>query len=282
MRKKYLVLGSSGLVGRHVVQALMAGGCDVACATRHPCGAHDVHLDLLEPASFAAALRGASRVLLVSPPGDDQAHVHAQPFVDAARRAGVQRIVVLSALGAQLRPQSSLRGVELLVEQSGLAWTHVRPNFFMQTLARPPIAAEIAAHRTLSLPLASARIAYVDARDVVAVLHRALVDDRLAGECINVNGPHALTHEAIAQEISAAIGTRVRYLPLEEAAARERMLARGFEAQQVERALAFYGLIRQGFWSAVDAGTASLLGRPLRTWGDFARESCGAWRCSCA
>ena len=166
MSERFLVLGASGLVGRHVVQRLEEEGRTVVCATRNPAAARDVYFDLLDPASFGRALDGASTVMLISRPGDEDAHVHAKPFIDSMRRSGVRRVVVLSALGAQLRPDFSLRKVEVLVEDSGMRWTHVRPNFFMQMLALPPLATEIAARGTLSLPLAGAAIAYVDARDV--------------------------------------------------------------------------------------------------------------------
>jgi uncharacterized protein YbjT (DUF2867 family) len=278
MSERFLVLGSSGLVGRHVVDLLEQEGRGVVCATRNPGAGSDVFLDLLEPASFAKALQDVDTVMLVSRPGDEDAHAHARPFVDAMCRAGVQRVVVLSALGADRRPEFSLRKVEVLVEQCGLRWTHVRPNFFMQMLARPPLAMEIASRGTLSLPLADAAIAYVDARDVAAVLHRALVDETLIGTGITVSGPQSLDHTELARSISQAIGAAVRYVQLDEDATRALMLARGFTARHVERVLTFYRLIREGFCSRPDDQVSSLLGRPLRTWREFVRDSSAVWR----
>ena len=273
-----LVLGASGLVGSRVVDRLAAEGRAVRGATRQPRGANEVRLDLLEPASFAPALQGIATVMLISRPGDEDAHLHAEPFVEAMVRAGVRRVVVLSALGAEQRPEFSLRKVERLVEDSGLAWTHVRPNFFMQMLALPPLATEIASRRTLSLPLADAAIAYVDADDVAAVLHRALVEEALSGQGLAVSGPQALDHAQVAASISEAVGATVRYVALEEDAARSLMLARGFAPRHVERVLTFYRLIRQGFCSAPDQHIAGLLGRPLRTWDAFVRGHAQAWQ----
>jgi Predicted nucleoside-diphosphate-sugar epimerases len=61
-------------------------------------------------------------------------------------------------------------------------------------LCRPPLNTEIALHDTLSLPLGNARIAYVDAQDVAAVLFRALIDPSLVSRTFDVSGPQALTH----------------------------------------------------------------------------------------
>lgn len=278
MSERSLVLGASGLVGRHVVQMLEEGGRHFACATRNPTAQRDVYFDLLEPASFGHALEGASTVMLISRPGDEDAHVHAKPFIDAMQRSGVRRVAVLSALGAEQRPDFSLRRVEVLVEDSGMQWTHVRPNFFMQMLALPPLATEMAAQGTLSLPLADAAIAYVDARDVAAVLHRALIDEALAGQGITLSGPEALDHVQVTASISQATGSCVRYVQIEEPVARELMLARGYAPRHVERVLAFYRLIRDGFCSQPDDRVGTLLGRPLRTWSEFVHQSSSAWK----
>jgi uncharacterized protein YbjT (DUF2867 family) len=273
-----LVLGASGLVGSRVVDLLAREGREVTGASREPRGPGQRKLDLLDAGTFAPALRGITTVMLMSRPGDEDAHLHAEPLVQAMVAAGVRRVVTLSALGAEQRPEFSLRKVELLVERSGLAWTHVRPNFFMQMLALPPLSTEIASRRTLSLPLAGAAIAYVDANDVAAVLHRALVDPSLAGQGLAVSGPQALTHAEIAASISEAIGAEVRYVELDEDAARQLMLARGFAPRHVERVLTFYRLIRAGFCCEPDQSIAGLLGRPLRSWEEFVRGSANAWR----
>lgn len=265
-------------MGGAVAALLQAEGRRVVRATRNPAGAGEVRFDLLEPQTFAPALQGVTAVMLMSRPGDEDAGVHAAPFVRAMQASAVRHIVVLSALGAQARPAFALRKVELLVEQCGIAWTHVRPNFYMQLLAQPPIAAEVAGRGTLSLPLGDARIAYVDARDVAAVLHRTLAGAGPVGRAIEVNGPHALSHAQVAGSIARAIGSAVSYVPLHEAAARDLMLARGLGQAQVERVLAAYRLIRGGLCAEPDDAAARWLGRPLRTWEAFVHESAAAWR----
>jgi uncharacterized protein YbjT (DUF2867 family) len=278
MTGRFLVLGASGLVGRHVADMLEEGGQRVMRATRNPAGGNEVYLDLLNPRSFAAALEGVAAVMLMSRPGDEDAHEHTAPFVEAMRRAGVRRVVVLSALGAEHRPASSHRRVEVLVERSGLGFTHVRPNFFMQALARPPLATEVAMRRTLSLPLADAAVAYVDARDAAAVVHRALVDESLDGRAIAVSGPEALDHGRIARSISEAIGASVRYMPIDEAESRALMLLRGLTEAHVARVQAFHRLVREGFCSQPDGHVAGLPSRPLRNWAGFVREYGAVWR----
>jgi uncharacterized protein YbjT (DUF2867 family) len=263
MKTRFLVLGASGLVGGHVLQLLLHHGYDAVGASRRQTGHRWVPFDLLDPRTHAPALAGATGVMLLSRPGDELAQQHAQAFIDAMVAAKIQRVVVLSALGAAQRPDFSLRKVELLVEASGLEWTHIRPNFFAQIFARPPLSTEIAAHRTLTLPLGDARVAYVDARDVAAMICKALTEPGLAGKAIDLNGPEALTHETIARQIGTLLGAPVSYVNITEESARDLLSRRGFPAPQAERVLRFYALCRQGACATPDTQAARLLGRPL-------------------
>ncbi|TFY99965.1 NAD(P)H-binding protein [Ramlibacter rhizophilus] len=277
MESRFLVTGSTGLVGGLVRRALAAEGRDVRAATRRPAAPGDVLFDLLDEKTFAPALAGVRTVMLISRPGDEDAHLLAEPFVASMKQAGVARVVVLSALGSDKRPAFSLRKVEQLVERSGMAWSHVRPNFFMQMLALPPLSSELASQGSLSLPLADARIAYVDAHDVAAVVHRAMLDPRMDGRALDVSGPSAWNHDELLAVLAARADRPLRYARLTHDEARELMLARGMAPRQTERVLTFYRLIREGFCAKPDAEVARLLGRPLRTWPAFVDAHLAAW-----
>lgn len=277
MAGPYLILGATGTVGRRVLALMKAQGHDVRGATRKSAGPGFVTFDLLDPTGHASALDGVGTVMLISRPGDEEADVYAAPLVKTMAELGVRRVVVLSALGAEKRPEFSLRKVEILVERSGMEWTHVRPNFFMQMLATPPLSLEIARQGTLSLPLGGARVAYVNADDVAAVLVRALIDRSLSGQGLDVNGPHALDHGHVVARISREIGREVAYVDLSEDAARRLLTARGFPPHHVERVLGFYALTRAGACATPDTTVAALLGRPLGTFDAFVASHADVW-----
>jgi len=278
MRDRFLILGASGLVGGMVLNILLERGYDAVGASRNKHGSHWRNLDLLDCSTYGSALKSISTVMLISRPGDEEAHVHVEPFIAAMVAAGIKRVVVLSALGAAQRPELSNRKVELLVEKSSLNWTHVRPNFFMQMLARPPLSTEIARERTLSLPLGNAKIAYVDASDVAATLFTVLTDQKFAGQAIELSGPEALTHGEIVDRISRRIGETVRYIDLSEGSARALLQTRGFPGPHIERILRFYALCRQGFCATPDAAVAQLLGRSLRRFDTVIEENLPCWQ----
>lgn len=277
MPERCLILGAGGTVGRRVLKTMRDLGHAVKGASRRIVGPDYVHFDLLEPTTYDGALAHVDTVLLVSRPGDEDAHLHAVPFVAAMVRQRVARVVVLSALGAESRDEFSLHKVETLVERSGMAWTHVRPNFFMQMLASPPLSTEIATRSTLSLPLDDAKIAYVDADDVAAVLVQALIDPSLSCQGIDVSGPRSLGHDEVATLISRQVGREIRYVPLDEDAARRLLGIRGLSPTHIERVLRFYALARQGWCESADTSVTEMLGRPLGTFEAFVVANAPAW-----
>ena len=102
-----LVTGSTGNVGREVVRAARARGLAVRAADRDPARARDVlggdvapvRLDFRDPATFACAA-GADALFLLRPPAIADVAGTLLPFVDEARRRGVEHVVFLSVAGA--------------------------------------------------------------------------------------------------------------------------------------------------------------------------------------
>src|SRR5262245_54714839 len=105
---KVLVIGATGRVGAHVVRELLARDASVRAFARDPekaaatlGDAVEVAVgDLNDPVSVRRAMRGVDRVVLISANCPNEA---AQEIgvIDAAAAAWVQRIVKLSAIGAE-------------------------------------------------------------------------------------------------------------------------------------------------------------------------------------
>ena len=76
--------------------------------------------------------------------------------------------------GLRMRPDLGLRRVELALEGSGMDWTHLRPNFFMQIFCAGPHFAQISRLRQIRLPAGDAAISFIDARDVAAVAAKCM------------------------------------------------------------------------------------------------------------
>lgn len=288
MTESTLVLGATGTVGSALVGELERRGVAVRAATRAPeravrrglggAGTRWVYLDLERPETFAGALDGADRVFLVARPGDDEADRVARPLVAEMARRGVRHVVNLSAMGAEQRNDFALRRVELALEEAGLGFTHLRPNFFFQVFSTDPLLTAIRAAGVLAVPAGDARLSFVDARDVAAVAAVALMEPGHVGRAYTLTGGEAVDHAQVARALSRVAGATVRYDALDEPRTRAQLAAAGFSEARRERLLGFYGLVRAGWCAPVSPDVERVLGRPPLTLARFAADYAGCWR----
>lgn len=282
---KILVLGATGAVGGQLVQELLQRGQSVRAATRRPAEAaaqlgaavECVRFDLEQPETFAAAVEGVDRVFLLARPGDDEPQRTACPLIDVLKLRGVRHVVALTAMGTELRPDFGLRRVECHLEASGIAWTHLRPNWFMQVFAGGPMLADLRSSGALHLPAGDAKISYIDVRDIAAVAAVALSEPGHTGRGYTLTGPEALEHSEITRQISLAAGRTFAYVPIGEEAAGGSLAAAGLPPARIERLLGFYRLVRQGYCAPVSPDVATVLGRPAISFAQFAQDHAACW-----
>jgi NAD(P)H dehydrogenase (quinone) len=141
-----LIIGSSGQVGSRILKEFAANpdGVSMRFSSRRQAevdqlradGKDAVLLDLDEPRTFGAALRGVDRVFLLNSYSVEML-TQSKTLVDAARKAGVQHIVHLGTFGEWDTTDPHFawhQMVERYIEASGMAWTHLHPNVFMENL----------------------------------------------------------------------------------------------------------------------------------------------------
>jgi uncharacterized protein YbjT (DUF2867 family) len=213
-----LVTGANGNTGRPLVEQLQARGASVRAMVRSagralPGEPETVVADFDDAGSIRAALQGVRRAYLVTP-SSERAEQQQIAFGDAAQEAGVERLVVLSQLGA--RPDSPVRflryhaAVEQHVRDSGLDFTILRPNLYYQGLLA--VAATVVSGGVLPAPIGDAKVSAVDVRDIAAVAAAALTEDAHGGATYTITGPEALTHAAMATALGEATGREVRFV----------------------------------------------------------------------
>lgn len=270
-----LVTGATGTTGHHVVEQLARAGHPVRALTRRPVQARlptgvEVHgADLTRPDTFAPALAGVTALHLIAVSGDDYGVLTTAPeVVDAAVRAGVRRITVLTGTDDEL-------GVVRAVEESGVDWTHVRPLEFMAN--KLAWADAIRNDGVVRSGFAAHRSALVHEGDIAAVIVAALTQDGHAGQTYTPTGPEALTRLDAARIIGEVTGRPVRFDELSEADVRAEMLRQGVQPEVVDFVVA-YEASPPPEASMVLPVVEDVTGRPPRTFARWVTEHADAFR----
>lgn len=230
----YLITGATGNIGRPLVEQLHKAGHavralvrDASRAKRLPEGI-DIAVGNLDDADgLAAALHGVDSVFLL--------HVGAgttqtQNMIDAARSTGVNRIVLLSSVGARLIPvagliPASLGAREELLRASGLDVTYLRPTSLMSnTLSwaggiRSSNQVVDATDPGVQVP--------VDPEDIARVAARVLTEDGHVGHGYILNGPEALTVREQVAILSDVLGHTIEFVPVTPEQAAQQAIERG-------------------------------------------------------
>ena len=283
-----LVTGATGLNGSELIRQLSARGVPVRGMTRDPKraaalaalpGVEIVEGDMADPASLAGPLRGVERAMLISSSDAVMLDVQAN-FIDAAKNAGVGYVVKLS--GIMPERDSAFRfarmhgEIELHLERSGLAYTHLRAGEFMPAYFRQ--APSIAATSSFMLPMEDARIASIDVGDLADVAALALTTSGHEGKIYSLTGPEALTMSEVAEKLSSAIGRPVRYVNVRPEEHRAANLSRGMPPYLADGLVELYAERRNGKEGTVFPDTETLLGRRPVSFGEFAQRNAAAFR----
>ena len=279
-QRTVLVTGASGRVGAAVIDALR-GRVPLRAATRGggAGAANDVvsvRFDFNEPATYGPALDGVGALFLMRPPQMAKGRAF-RPFLDAALKAGVGRVAVLSVRGAERVRVLPHHAVEREVMARPFAWTMLRPADFMQNL-QTVHREGIVERGEIAVPAGSGRSSFIDVADVGAVAALALTREGHAGRGYTLTGPQALTFGEVAAALSNVLGRRIRYRPVS--------LPRFVWEERRHGALlplalvmgALYTVQRLGGAAGVTGEVENLLGRPATRIETYLRRERDAWR----
>jgi NAD(P)H dehydrogenase (quinone) len=177
-----LIMGVTGQTGRQLLRELERepGGVRLRVGARKPAdveklraaGREAVRLDLDDPETFASALAGVDRLFLLT--GYTVAMLHqSKTLVDAARKARVRHIVHQGIFGNWdcTDPHFAWHQmIEKYIEASGVGWTHLHPNFFMENLTG------LTPFKDGAFPMfcEDRRVGWIALKDVAAVAATAL------------------------------------------------------------------------------------------------------------
>ncbi len=281
--KNYLIVGASGSVGSLVTSTLAGQGAQVQALTskRERAGKIEgnirwVFADLKSGEGVSAAFEGVDRALIFSPPGYVPQNEIISPLIQEAVRRKLEKVVLMTALGANAVETSPLRVAELELERSGLAYNIVRPNWFMQNFNTFWIHG-INEQGKILLPTGKARGSFIDIRDIAAVVVRLLTSDDLNNRDFDITGAQSLDHDQVAAILSGVSGRSITYQEITPEALKQGFTGAGVPEDYADFLLLILGFFAQGYSAHTTATVKELLGREPISFEQYAEDYRQAW-----
>lgn len=281
-----LVTGATGTVGRQVAEQLVKRGADVRALVRNPAkanvpaGVTVIQGDLLDVDSLRSAFSGVSTFFLLNAVVPDE-FTQALIALNLAREAGIERIVYLSVIHSDIYVNvphfAGKFSVERMIEQMGLNATILRPAYFINNDITVKDA--VTEHGVYPMPIGARGLAMVDARDIgeiaaIELLRREQADVPLPLDRINLVGPDTLTGAAISAIWTEVLGRPIAYAG-DDTAGFEQNLRQFMPAWTAfDMKLMAERFLTDGMLPGAGdvKRLTTLLGRPLRSYRDFAAE----------
>ena len=225
-----LLTGATGKTGGAVANELINKGVPFRALVRDAEKAASLQVagvelivgDAGERDPVSRALAGVEKATLILPNSQEQKDMEVQ-FIDLAAEAGVKHLVKLSSFEARPEAVSPIPTLHYEVEQhlrdSGMGWTMIRPNFFMQNLLAN--GRTIKAEGKFYLPMGDGVTVMMDCRDIGAAIAEVLTGSGHEGQSYEISGPELLSFYDVADQFSEVLGKKIEYVDQDPTVYRE-------------------------------------------------------------
>lgn len=289
---KIFVTGATGHLGglviKHLIESAGVAPADIVAGTRNPDkaaaltdrGVAVAKIDFDDAATLGAAFAGIDRLLIVSTdelatPGK-RLEQH-KAAVAAARAAGVGRVFYTSLPDAETSPISFAPdhlGTETAIKESGLPYTMLRNNWYMENLF-------------FSLPHALAagtwytsegegRTAYIAREDIARATAAALANPPAESVTYTLTGEKAYSKAEVAALVAEITGKPLAVVQVSDEQLTAGMVGAGLPAPVAATFASFDTATREGKLGRVTADARTLSGHALTALEDFLKANAAA------
>ena len=220
--EKILITGATGNVGLSTLKLLESRsypGVEVVAAVRDidrafkinkPVSCSYCHFEFDEPDTYAKALEGVTKLVLIRPNQVSDVSKYIFPFLAKAEKMGVKHIVFISIIGAERNRIIANHRTENHIKKMNVPSTILRSSLYMQnfiTLHRH----DIQAHDRINIPAGTGVMNYIDARNVAEVIVEVLMNEGHQNKAYELTGPESKDFYQIAKLFSNELGREIKY-----------------------------------------------------------------------
>jgi uncharacterized protein YbjT (DUF2867 family) len=285
MQETILVTGASGTVGSEVIKQFPKDGqafhlkaavhsFENIKKVKDENRVESVQIDYNKPETLAAALKGVDKLFLVTPETPN-APVLVSNLVTEAKKAGISYIVRLSAMGEPsiASIQLHLQG-EKIIAESGIPFTILRPNTFMQFFANfygQTIKSDNAFYGSVE----DSKVSFIDIRDIASIIVKTLTDNgnhKHNGKVYTITGQEALSHFQVADILSNTTDKKINYVDIPEEEFQLRKNEIGLNDWWLNLMLEAFYSFRKGYHSQIFSTVEELTGKNPISFPQFAKD----------
>jgi uncharacterized protein YbjT (DUF2867 family) len=194
-------------------------------------------------------------------------------FFEAATKAGVRKIVLLSGRG-----EPEAEDAEKALQATSLDWTIIRASWFFQNFSENYFLDEIRAGR-ITLPDSLAPEPFVDVEDIAEIAALALTGDRHSRQLYEVTGPEAITFADAMSVIGRVLGREIQFQAVPMDVYRQALLDAQLPPDLVDLIVYLFTTVLDGRNTPVTDGVQRALGRGPKKFSDYVERTAatGVW-----
>lgn len=204
---------------------------------------------ILDPRVFA----DIQLLLWILPNDHTKMLLNEREWLWLAKKSGVKHVVKLSVMRVDNDDIFHHALSEKYVEESGIAYTHLRPNTFMQNFNNYELQDIVAGHE-LRFPAKDGKTSFIDSRDIAAVATEVLLHpQKHSNRAYTLTGPQALSYGEVADRFTSILGKKIKYIDTSFST----------EVRDVYKLNhPFYAALKRGEFSDVSPDVEQILQRP--------------------
>jgi len=221
--KNVLITGATGNVGIEVVSALqkLNHQLEVYAGVRDTLSGNEkianlniklVKFDFTDTETFAPAIQNIDILFLLRPPQISNVRKYFAPLIEIAKQSSVKHIVFLSVQGVENSKIIPHHKIEKLIVDSKIAYTFLRPAYFMQNFTTT-LRNDLVNKQRIYLPAGQAKFTIIDVEDIGAVIAKILTEPQNhINKSYELTNNETLTFNEMAEKISTGIENKINFI----------------------------------------------------------------------
>lgn len=275
---QFLVIGASGTVGSAVVKLLKNQGCNVRSTTSNYTVANSTnyYVNLANGDGIDQAFENIDRVFLLSPSGFANHYKILAPLISAAKKNNVEKVVLMTSIGVLADLNSPYRKAEIELENSGLNYNIIQPNWFMQNFNTFWLDG-INQYNKIMLPTGSAKTSFIDINDVAEVAVKLLTADNFNNQTFSLTGAEAFDHQQIANFLTKVSNKNISYQDISEQNFKQNLLSAGLPTDYADFISLIISDVKAGKAASITNHVKNILGREPIAFNHYAQQYKECW-----